>query len=362
MMNKYEIMNVIGSGSFGKVYEVKCKLTGETFALKKMRFKENKRKDNSYLLNEMKILSFNKSKYLLKSHDIFVDGFDVCIVTDLCKKGDLRKFIDRMRRKNTSIKESLIWDILIQLCLGVNYLHSYNIIHRDLKTANIFINDDKSIMIGDFGVSKILKPYYDCTNTQIGTPYYSSPEIVKGTKYNKKIDVWSIGCILCELMKRDYAFKSNNIHSLNYKIVNGSYELNNTEYSENLVNLVKQMIETNIDKRPTILDVLTNDCILDKIKEGVYHIDKRNDRVIKRNLEKYSIIPLKMAELYTTIRNINNDKNNKEITESRPSSSIYIAPTIRSSYTPPVLNYRQRTPYLRNKLLPPININNHRLY
>ena len=361
MMNKYEIVKEIGSGSYGKVYEVKSKLTGEIFALKKMRFIEQNRKDNTYLLNELKILSFNKSNYLLKAHDIFIDGLDICIITDIGKKGDLRRYIDRMRRRHTNIKESLIWNILIQLCLGVNYLHSYNIIHRDLKTANIFINSDESIMIGDFGVSKILKPNFDCANTQIGTPYYISPEIVKGKKYNKKIDVWSIGCILCEMMTREYAFKSENIHALNYKIINGSYQLNNNHYSSDLVDLVKKMIEPDIQKRPDILDILTSDCILDKIKNGCYEVDKLGDKRVNRNLNRYLVVPYKLAELYTVIRTIN-QCNNLNLSRSPPSCIPYLPPTKRYSYTPPTYNYRNRRYLPRNQVLPPININNNRLY
>jgi len=359
MMNKYEIVKVIGTGSYGKVFEVKSKITGETLALKKIHFMEHRRKDNNYLLTELKILAYNKSNYLLNSHDTFIDGYDICIVTKLSEKGDLKRFIDKMRRKNTNIKESLIWNFLIQLCLGVHYLHSYNIIHRDLKTANIFINKDLSLIIGDFGVSKILKPHYSCTDTQIGTPYYISPEIVKGKKYNKKIDVWSIGCILCEMMTREYAFKSNNIHALNYKIVNGSYHLSNTEYSNDLVNLVKKMIDTNIDRRPDIIDILTSDCIRDRVKNGDFNIDKLNDESIKRNLNKYMNIPMKLAELYTTVRNIRNDKEIVSDERSRP-NSVFIPPTKRYLHTPPLYN-RQRRPFSRLQL-PPINISNQRLY
>ena len=314
-MERYEILKEIGKGSFGNVFKVKNKETGEIFALKKIYFKEHKPEDSQYIINEMKILSYNNCKYLLKCYDIFLSGRHICIVTDLCEKADLRQLITRRKRRMHRISEELIWKILIQLCIGIKYLHKYNVIHRDLKTANIFLDNHYNIYIGDFGVSKILKPHNNFTKTIIGTPYYCSPELVKGIKYDKKVDIWALGCILCEMMIMDYAFMSNNIHSLNFKIVNGNYVLPNEDrFSKELVNLVKAMINTNIDKRPTIDDILNNPEIFRRMHNNKYKfqkIERLNDIIVNKGLNKYFSNPSKINDWNDIIRYINMDIKTK---------------------------------------------------
>jgi len=247
---------------------------------------EHRRKDNNYLLTELKILAYNKSNYLLNSHDTFIDGYDICIVTKLSEKGDLKRFIDKMRRKNTNIKESLIWNFLIQLCLGVHYLHSYNIIHRDLKTANIFINKDLSLIIGDFGVSKILKPHYSCTDTQIGTPYYISPEIIEGKEYTYHTDIYSLGCLFCEIYKNKLPYTGNNLYNLYYNVMNSKHIINFN--NSTLDTLIQSMINKSYINRPTIQELIEkfNNYSQFKDKINLFKKDKFFSSKIK---QKYTI-------------------------------------------------------------------------
>lgn len=84
---------------------------------------------------------------------------------------------------------------LVQMALAMNYVHDKKILHRDLKTQNIFLTSSGDIKIGDFGIARVLQHTYDCANTAIGTPYYLSPEICQERPYNQKSDIWSLGCI-----------------------------------------------------------------------------------------------------------------------------------------------------------------------
>lgn len=84
---------------------------------------------------------------------------------------------------------------LVQMALAMNYVHDKKILHRDLKTQNIFLTSKGDIKIGDFGIARVLQHTYDCANTAIGTPYYLSPEICQEKPYNQKSDIWSLGCI-----------------------------------------------------------------------------------------------------------------------------------------------------------------------
>lgn len=102
------------------------------------------------------------------------------------------------------------------LIFGIQALHSKNVLHRDLKSANVFLTSNKYVKIGDFGISKVL----DSTSakTFVGTPYYLSPEVCSNKKYDLRSDLWSLGCILYELCTLNYPFQANNILSLAMKI------------------------------------------------------------------------------------------------------------------------------------------------
>ena len=321
-IDKYEILGKIGSGSYGNVFKVRNKLTKNIYALKKVNLFANKKENNLYLVNELKILTYNQSNYLLKSHEIFMDRGNICIVMDYAEKGDLRQYIKKYKNNNMKISERRIWHFLIQILLAIEYLHRNNIIHRDIKTANIMINKDYSISVGDFGVSKILKPDINLATTQIGTPYYLCPEIIKGKNYDKKADIWAIGCILCEMMTLDYAFLSNNIHALNYKIIEGKYNLDNLSYSESLIDLVKKMLTTCVERRPDIYTLVNMPVIQDKLANRIYLMDSPKTNTLKKKILRNITVPKYNSEWEKTISEFNKDMCFNSPTKSRPMSVI----------------------------------------
>lgn len=109
--------------------------------------------------------------------------------------GDVGQYLKRLDGK--LLPESKVWDFFVQTCIGLQYLHARKILHRDLKTLNLFLHKDGRLKIGDLGVAKeVLESH---TNTIVGTPYYLSPELCEEKPYNNKSDIWSLGCILYEL-------------------------------------------------------------------------------------------------------------------------------------------------------------------
>ena len=116
---------------------------------------------------------------------------------EYCGCGDLAQKVERYKRRKSYIEEDVIWRYLIQALKALEYIHERNICHRDIKTANSFLAEDGSVKMGDMNVSKKLKRGQ--LQTQIGTPYYMSPEIWNNRPYDATSDIWSLGCMIYEV-------------------------------------------------------------------------------------------------------------------------------------------------------------------
>ena len=132
-----------------------------------------------------------------------------------------------------------MWVFFIQLCLGIQALHRNNILHRDLKSANVFLSNHNCIKIGDLGVAKLLAASRAMAKTQIGTPYYVSPELWKNKPYNAKSDVWALGCLLYEMVMGKPPFESANMRGLAKKSMRGAYPAVSSRYSAELQGVIK---------------------------------------------------------------------------------------------------------------------------
>jgi len=126
------------------------------------------------------------------------------------------------------------------------------IIHRDLKTANIFLTKDRQVKIGDFGISKTLDKTQLAATSMIGTPYYLSPEMVEGKPYSFKADIWALGIILYQLCSYRLPFEANSLPVLALKILKGSFPPIPNQYSKDLKALLLQLLQTDQKKRPSI--------------------------------------------------------------------------------------------------------------
>lgn len=120
-----------------------------------------------------------------------------------CEGGEIYTKIKEAKSKHFSEDQVLDW--FVQMCLALYYLHERKILHRDLKTQNIFLKNGK-IRLGDFGIAKVLDSTRDFANTVIGTPYYMSPELFKSKPYGYKSDIWALGCVLYEMTMLRHAF------------------------------------------------------------------------------------------------------------------------------------------------------------
>ena len=256
-INDFKFANLIGKGSYGSVYKATKIDDNTTYAIKKIKIDKLNHCEKKYIINEIKILASHNSDNLLTYFGVFHNDYSIYIVTEYLVNGDLYQLIKKHKTNNTTFITNEIWKYFIGICLGLQHLHKNNIIHRDIKCANILIDNNNNIKLADFGIIKIMPTYMNYAQTQIGTPYYMAPEIYKNHRYCEKCDIWSLGCVLYEMIFLIPPFTAKNIHDLKYKIMNGRYSPISTNNTQ-LKLLLKSLLVTNPYQRPCITTILSN--------------------------------------------------------------------------------------------------------
>ena len=183
---------------------------------------------------------------------------------------NLKKFIETYKEKNQLIEENIMKDIIIQMCKALKTIHENNIIHRDLTPENIFINENKKIKIGDFGISKILTMSNKYTKSIVGKIQYFAPEIIKGQKYNNKVDMYSLGCIIYELFTLNEYYIDKTIEEKECKI---DIKIYNPKYQ----NLIDLLLKKDYHERPNaeqIIYLIEDNYIISEINTKEEDINK----------------------------------------------------------------------------------------
>uniref|UniRef100_A0A671FGN5 Serine/threonine-protein kinase Nek11 n=1 Tax=Rhinolophus ferrumequinum TaxID=59479 RepID=A0A671FGN5_RHIFE len=189
---RYVLQKKLGSGSFGTVYLVsdkKAKQGEELKVLKEISVGELNPNETVQANLEAQLLSKLDHPAIVKFHASFVEQDNFCIITEYCEGRDLDYKIQEYKEAGKTFLESQIIEWFIQLLLGVDYMHERRILHRDLKSKNVFLKNNQ-LKIGDFGVSRLLLGTCDLATTLIGTPHYMSPEALKHQGYDTKSDIW----------------------------------------------------------------------------------------------------------------------------------------------------------------------------
>lgn len=162
--------------------------------------------------------------------------------------GDLFQKIINHQKKGSWFKEEYIWKIFIMVVRGLKALHDLEIMHRDLKSANVFLNKDNSGLLGDMNVSKVAEK--GLSYTQTGTPYYASPEVWRDEAYDVKSDIWSLGCVLYEMITLKPPFRAENMQGLYKKVLRGNYPKISKQYSTDIQTVVRSLLQVSPKKRP----------------------------------------------------------------------------------------------------------------
>ncbi|OMJ93872.1 hypothetical protein SteCoe_3063 [Stentor coeruleus] len=249
-MDRFRKLRSLGRGQNGEVWLVERE-DASLAALKQVYID-----DEDTLNYEVSALERLEHPHIIQYHESFRNEGYLCIVIDFAEGGDLASRVKMAKTKSYKFPEVQIWKWFMQICIALNYIHENKIIHRDLKTQNIFLTKNGDIKIGDFGICRVLSKSDEFASTSVGTPYYIAPEVCRGELYDYKADVWSLGCIIYELCSLRRPFEGESIATVLNNILNVTPEPLPDFYSETLTSIIFQMLQKNTSLRPTIAEVI----------------------------------------------------------------------------------------------------------
>uniref|UniRef100_A0A672I3X0 non-specific serine/threonine protein kinase n=1 Tax=Salarias fasciatus TaxID=181472 RepID=A0A672I3X0_SALFA len=264
-MDKYEKVKQIGEGSFGKAILVKSKLDGHQYVIKEISISAMSSKERRESTKEVAVLANMSHPNIVQYKESFEEAGCLYIVMDYCEGGDLFRKINS--QEGVLFQEEQILDWFVQICLALKHVHDRKILHRDIKSQNIFLTRDGTVQLGDFGIARVLNSTVEFARTCIGTPYYLSPEICENKPYNNKSDIWALGCVLYEMCTLKHAFEAGNMKNLVLKIICGSYPPVSTHYSQDLRALLRQVFKRNPRERPSVNAILAKPFLSWRIKK-----------------------------------------------------------------------------------------------
>ncbi|XP_035180305.1 serine/threonine-protein kinase Nek1 isoform X7 [Oxyura jamaicensis] len=264
-MDKYIKVQKIGEGSFGKAILVKAKENSQQYVIKEINISKMSNKEREESRREVAVLANMKHPNIVLYRESFEENGCLYIVMDYCEGGDLFKKINA--QKGILFSEDQILDWFVQICLALKHIHDRKILHRDIKSQNIFLTKDGTVQLGDFGIARVLNSTVELARTCIGTPYYLSPEICQNRPYNNKSDIWALGCVLYEMCTLKHAFEAGNMKNLVLKIISGSFPPVSMHYSYDLRNLLSQLFKRNPKDRPSVNSILEKNFIAKRVEK-----------------------------------------------------------------------------------------------
>ena len=269
-LKNYRVIEKIGIGSFAIVFSAEHLITNHKVAIKILPKNDPLEYNYKELLNRELIISKSlKHPFLCDVFEILEDENYVFIIMELLQNGNLYNKL----KINGKLNEEEAKKIFFQMISALIYLHvNKKIIHRDLKVENILLDNNNSIRLIDFGLSKEFLDENSFNQTRCGSLVYAAPEIILGNKYNSKVDIWSIGIVLFTICAGYLPFDDSNEQILLKKIVYSNI-IYPSHFSSNLKDLIEKLLNKDPEKRISILNIKEHDWL--------------NKYIINYNFENY---------------------------------------------------------------------------
>ena len=245
---RYRLVRLIGQGAFGKAYLAHDVVSNQGVVIKKIRIDAQGPSGGATAFDdfrkEVECLRRLQHPHIVGYIDSSFQRPEATIVLEYAENGDLDKYLQSLRQKRAAghkyafqakqhhqqfepggVPEPQVVSWFRQMLAAVAYMHTHKFLHRDIKSANIFLcGNYRTIKLGDFGIAKILDHTKQLAKTQVGTPLYMSPELCQGRPYSYKSDVWALGCVLYEMCTLKHPFVATNMASLVVRILRGQFK------------------------------------------------------------------------------------------------------------------------------------------
>nr|XP_032517866.1 serine/threonine-protein kinase polo isoform X3 [Danaus plexippus plexippus] len=251
----YQRLRFFGKGGFAKCYEIQDIATNQIYAgkivSKKLMVKSSQKEKMS---QEISIHRSLQHKHVVGFHSFFEDSLNIYIVLELCKRRSMMEL--HKRRKAITEPETRFY--MHQILLGVQYLHSRRIIHRDLKLGNLFLDDDLHVKIGDFGLAAKIEYEGERKRTLCGTPNYIAPEILTRDGHSFEVDIWSLGCIMYTLMVGRPPFETSTLRDTYKRIKQCEYRIPSS-LRKPAISMIGLQLQAKPSQRPSVDKLLQHE-------------------------------------------------------------------------------------------------------
>eukprot|EP00796_Vickermania_ingenoplastis_P004319 gene4319-3133_t len=320
-MDSYTVVDLIGEGSFGKVYKGRIQGSGNIVAIKFISKKGKTEKELRNLRSEIDILTKLNHNHIITVFDSFETDAEFILVME-CAHGELYEILQDDKR----LPVEMVQQIAKQLVQALHYLHSNRIIHRDIKPQNILIGHNGIVKLADFGFARSMS-YNTMVLTSIkGTPLYMAPELVQEQPYNHSADLWSLGCILYELYYGKPPFYTDKLYTLINQIVRDPvvYE---APITSDFKSFLKGLLTKSSSKRLNWPELLKHPFVaLNESDESWLSAVQNNESRMRQRMEqlkccRYSAASLLKNKLIPTKSNSYHEIFNSKMLESLSSGT-----------------------------------------